>query len=64
VLSREEASSEVENGSPVFGSILSDHRMLQDPTGVISQLLDLVKTTGTSLAYVERGRAWNLARTV
>jgi hypothetical protein len=60
VLTREEATNEVENGSPLFASILSNHKILYDPTGFMAQLLDHVKKT-TSLTYVERGKRWNLA---
>ena len=60
VLTREEATNEVENGSPLFASILSNHEILYDPTGFMAELLDHVKKT-TSLTYVERGKRWNLA---
>ena len=60
VLIREEATSEVENGSPLFASILSNHEILYDPTGFMVELLDHVKKT-TSLTYVERGKRRNLA---
>ena len=60
VLTREEATNEVENGSPLFTSILSNHKILYDPTGFMAELLDHVKKT-TSLTYVERGKRWNLA---
>jgi predicted nucleotidyltransferase len=60
VLTREEATNEVENGSPLFASILSNHEILYDPTGFMVELLDHVKKT-TSLTYVERGKRRNLA---
>jgi hypothetical protein len=64
VLTREEATNEVENGSPLFASILSSYRILYDPTGFMAELLDLTKRSRPNITYVERGRAWNLARTV
>ena len=64
VLTREEATKEVENGSPLFASILSSYKILYDPTGFMAELLDLTKRSRPNITYVERGRAWNLARTV
>lgn len=64
VLTREEATSEVENGSPLFASILSNYSVLYDPSGFMARLLDQVKRRRRGLTYVERGKAWNLARTV
>jgi len=64
VLSREEATREAENGSPLLATILSDYEILYDPTRFMVELLDLVKRSRQSITYVERGRAWNLARTV
>jgi hypothetical protein len=64
VLTREEATKEVENGSPLFASILSNYKILYDPTGFMAELLDLTKRSCPNITYVERGRAWNLARTV
>jgi len=64
VLTREEATDEVENGSPLFASILSNYKILYDPTGFMAKLLDLTKRSCPNITYVERGRAWNLARTV
>jgi predicted nucleotidyltransferase len=64
VLTREEATNEVENGSPLFASILSSYKILYDPTGFMAELLDLTKRSRPNITYVERGRAWNLARTV
>jgi predicted nucleotidyltransferase len=64
VLTREEASNEVENGSTLFAGILSNYKILHDPTGFMAELLDLTKRTCPNITYVERGRAWNLARTV
>jgi len=64
VLTRTEATSEAENGSPLLASILSGYEILYDPARFMAGLLDLTKRSRTSLTYVERGRAWNLARTV
>jgi len=64
VLSREEATREAENGSPLFASILSDYEILYDPTRFMAEVLDLAKRSRPSVTYVERGKAWNLARTV
>jgi hypothetical protein len=64
VLTREEATNEVENGSPLFASILSNYEILFDPTGFMAELLDLTKRSCPNITYVERGRTWNLARTV
>jgi len=64
VLTREEATKEVENGSPLFASILSNYKILYDPTGFMADLLDLTKRSRPNITYVERGRAWNLGRTV
>jgi hypothetical protein len=64
VLTREEATDEVKSGSPLFASILSNYKILYDPTGFMAQLLDLTKRLCPNITYVERGRAWNLARTV
>jgi len=64
VLSREEAVSEAEHGSPLLGSILSNYEILYDPTRFMAELLDLTKRSRSSLTYVEKGQAWNLARTV
>jgi predicted nucleotidyltransferase len=64
VLTREEATKEVENGSPLFASILSNYKILYDPTGFMAELLDLTKRSRPNITYVEREGAWNLARTV
>lgn len=64
VLSREEAIREVENGSPLLATVFSNYEILYDPTRFMAELLDLTKRLRSSLVYVERGRAWNLARTV
>jgi hypothetical protein len=64
VLTREEATNEVGSGSPLFASILANYRILYDPTGFMAELLDLTKRSCPDITYVERGRAWNLARTV
>jgi predicted nucleotidyltransferase len=64
VLTKEEAEAEAKNGSPLFSSILSDYKVLYDPTEYGVQLLDLIKQSRSEMRYVERGRAWNLARTV
>jgi predicted nucleotidyltransferase len=64
VLTREEATNEVENGSPLFASVLSNYKILYDPSGFMAELLDLTKRSCPNITYVERGRAWNLARTV
>ena len=64
VFTREEATNEVENGSPLFATVLSDYAILYDPTGFMAELLDLTKRLRPKITYVERGRAWNLARTV
>jgi hypothetical protein len=64
VLTREEAMREVEHGSPLLSSILGNYEILYDPSGLAAELLDLVKRSRSSLTYIERGRAWNLARTV
>ena len=64
VLTREEATNEVENGSPLFASVLSNYEILYDPTGFMAELLDLTKRSRPNVTYVERGRTWNLARTV
>jgi len=64
VLSREEATREAESGSPLLATVLSNYEILQDRTGFMAELLDHVKRTRTSLTYVERGRVWDLARTV
>jgi predicted nucleotidyltransferase len=64
VLTKEEAEAEAKSGSPLFFSILSDYKVLYDPNKYGVQLLDLVKQSRSEMRYVERGRAWNLARTV
>jgi hypothetical protein len=66
VISREEATREAESGSPLLATVLSNYEILHDPTGFMAGLLDHVKRTRTrtSLTYVERGKAWDLARTV
>jgi predicted nucleotidyltransferase len=64
VLTREEATEEVENGSPLFASILSNYEILYDPTGFMARLLDLTKRAYRNIRFIERGRTWNLARTV
>ena len=64
VFTREEATDEVESGSPLFASVLSDYEILYDPTGFMAELLDLTKQLRPKITYVERGRAWNLGRTV
>jgi len=64
VFSREEAKLEAKNGSPLLASVLSNYRILYDPTRFMAELLDLVKCSRSSLTYVERGQTWNLARTV
>jgi len=64
VLTKEEATNEVQSGSPLFASVLSDYEILYDPTGFMAELLDLTKRLRPKITYVERGRAWNLARTV
>lgn len=61
VLTREEATNEVENGSPLFASILSNYKILYDPTGFMAELLDLTKRSCPNITYVERGKRWNLA---
>jgi hypothetical protein len=64
VLTKEEAEAEAKSGSPLFSSILSDYKILYDPNKYGAQLLDLVKQSRSEMRYVERGRAWSLARTV
>ena len=64
VLTKEEATYEVEKGSPLLASILLNYKILYDPTGFMAKLLDLTKRSCPNITYVERGRAWNLARTV
>jgi predicted nucleotidyltransferase len=64
VLTKEEAEAEAKSGSPLFSSILSDYKILYDPNKYAVQLLDLIKQSRSEMRYVERGRAWNLARTV
>jgi len=64
VLSREEVTHEAEQGSPLLASILVNYEILHDPSRFTAELLDLVKRSRSSLTYIERGRAWNLARTV
>jgi hypothetical protein len=64
VLTREEATDEVEKGSPLFASILSNYEILYDPTGFMAKLLDLTKRSCPNITYIERGRACNLSRTV
>ena len=64
VLNREEATDEAERGSPLLSSILANYEILYDPNGFAIELLDLVKRSRSSLTYIERGQAWNLARTV
>jgi predicted nucleotidyltransferase len=64
VLTREEATKEAETGSPLLASILSNYKILYDPTGFMAELLDLTKRSCPNITYVERGRAWSLARTV
>jgi predicted nucleotidyltransferase len=64
VLNREEAIDEAEHGSPLLSSILVSYKILYDPNGFAAELLDLVKRSRSSLTYIERGQAWNLARTV
>jgi len=64
VLSSEEATLEAENRSPVLASMLSCYEILYDPTKFMAELLDLAKRSRSALTYVERGQAWNLARTV
>jgi len=64
VLTKEEAEAEAKSGSPLFSSILSDYKVLYDPNKYGVQLLDLIKQSRSEMRYVERGRAWNLARTV
>lgn len=64
VLTKEEAEAEAKGGSPLFSSIMSDYKILYDPNKYGTQLLDLVKQFRSGMRYVERGRAWSLARTV
>ena len=64
VLSREEAIKEAQNGSPLLAGILSDYKILYDPAKFMLSLFDLVKQSRPNLTYIERGRSWNLARTV
>jgi len=64
VLTKEEAEAEAKSGSPLFSSILSDYKILYDPNKYGVQLLDLIKQSRSEMRYIERGRAWNLARTV
>lgn len=64
VLTKNEAEAEAKNGSPLFSSILSDYRVLYDPSKYGVQLLELIKQSRSEMRYVERGRSWNLARTV
>ena len=64
VLNREEATDEAEHGSPLLSSILANYEILHDPNGFAIELLDLVKRSRSNLTYIERGQAWNLARTV
>lgn len=64
VLSRDEAMHEVESGSPLFATILADYDILYDPSKFMAELLDLTKRSRSRLTYVERGRSWDLARTV
>lgn len=64
VLSREEATFEATNGSPLLASVLSNYEILHDPTGFMIELLDLTKRLRCNITYIERGQAWNLARTV
>ena len=64
VLSREEATSEAENASPLLAGILADYEILYDPTKFMAELLDLTKRSRSDLTYVERGKTWDLARTV
>jgi predicted nucleotidyltransferase len=64
VLSREEATSEAKAGSPLLSSVLSSYEILYDPTRFMAELFDLTKRSRSSLTYIERGQAWNLARTV
>ena len=64
VLTKEEAEAEAKSGSPLFSSILSDYKILYDPNKYGVQLLDLIKQSHPGTRYIERGRAWNLARTV
>lgn len=64
VLSREEAKQEAEISSPLLTSILSDYKTLHDPSKFTLELFDLVKRSRYGTTYIERGRVWNLARTV
>jgi hypothetical protein len=64
VLTREESMREVEHGSPLLSSILSNYEILYDPSGLAAELLDLTNRPPSSLTYIEIGRAWRLARTV
>jgi predicted nucleotidyltransferase len=64
VLTKEEAEAEAKSGSPLLSSILSDYKVLYDPSEYGVQLLELIKQCRSEMRYVERGRSWNLARTV
>jgi predicted nucleotidyltransferase len=64
VLTKEEAEAEAKSGSPLLSSILSDYKVLYDPSKYGVQLLELIKQCRSEMRYVERGRSWNLARTV
>jgi predicted nucleotidyltransferase len=64
VLTKEEAEAEAKSGSPLFSSVLSDYKILYDPNKYGVQLLDLIKQSRSEMRYIERGRTWNLARTV
>lgn len=64
VLSREEAMHEAESGSPLLATVLSNYEILYDPTRFMAELLDQVKRTRRRVTYVERGKTWDLARTV
>jgi len=64
VLSKKEATAEAENGSPLLATVLANYKILYDPTGFMVLLLDLTKQFRPSLTFVERGKAWNLSRTV
>jgi len=63
LLSRDEALQEGALGSPLLASMLTGYKVIYDPKRFASKLLERLSSS-VDMILVERGRSWDLKRTV